>query len=287
MSELFDSEGDSPSRIYWDRKQFANFDDQLQALKGSKLLYIGNLSFFTTELQIQHAFSQIGPIKRIIMGLNANTKTPCGFCFVEYFSQQHTADCLKYLSLSMCDEQVIRCELDAGFVAGRQFGRGSSGGQTRDDRNGKTNLARGGLVCYGLSDGDGSLGRLAAPAPIGNIKTMVTHAAAAVLTGDFGKSTYHNNNYRNNSGGEKRKRGGDDNRYRYDSNAGGGLRSQRSMPSNGSSRYAADEGENIAEEALQQPHKNPRFRPESDSAAIEEDEEDTDMNATRDGDDDN
>jgi RNA recognition motif-containing protein len=52
-------------------------------LKNSTTLYIGNLSFFTTEIQIFELFSRCGEINRIIMGLNGKTKTACGFCFVE------------------------------------------------------------------------------------------------------------------------------------------------------------------------------------------------------------
>ena len=71
----------------WDRKYYNTFQDQLKVLKTSKTVYVGNLSFFTTEQQIHEAFSVVGPIKRIIMGVNAHTKTPCGFCFVEYYSR--------------------------------------------------------------------------------------------------------------------------------------------------------------------------------------------------------
>jgi len=42
------------------------------------------MSFFTTEEQVYTLFSFCGEIKRIIMGLNKQEKTPCGFCFVEY-----------------------------------------------------------------------------------------------------------------------------------------------------------------------------------------------------------
>ncbi len=34
------------------------------------------------------------------------------------------------------DGMLIRVELDAGFKPGRQYGRGTSGGQVRDDRGG-------------------------------------------------------------------------------------------------------------------------------------------------------
>jgi nuclear cap-binding protein subunit 2 len=38
---------------------------------------VGNLSFFTTEEQIHELFSRAGDVKRIIMGLDKATKTPC------------------------------------------------------------------------------------------------------------------------------------------------------------------------------------------------------------------
>lgn len=45
----------------------------------------------------------------------------------------------------------MRCELDAGFKPGRQFGRGMSGGQVRDERRQSHDASRGG-------EGGGSLG---------------------------------------------------------------------------------------------------------------------------------
>ena len=60
-------------------------------------------------------------------------RTPCGYCFVEFFTRQAALDCVNFLSGTMCDNSVIRCELDAGFKPGRQFGRGQHGGQYRND----------------------------------------------------------------------------------------------------------------------------------------------------------
>lgn len=119
MSELYHTE-ESPQCICWDRKYYNNFDDQLKALKASRTVYVGNLSFFTTEQQIHETFSVVGPIKNIIMGLNQFTKTPCGFCFVEYYNQEHMKACLKYISGTVCDDRVIRCDADGGFLKGRQ-----------------------------------------------------------------------------------------------------------------------------------------------------------------------
>ena len=70
---------DSIPEYFKDRKGF-----EQKKLLNSNTLYIGNLSYFTTEVQIYELFSRCGEINRIIMGLNKQTKTPCGFCFVEY-----------------------------------------------------------------------------------------------------------------------------------------------------------------------------------------------------------
>ena len=58
--------------------------EQEKKLLTSNTLYVGNLSFHTTEEQIHELFNRAGDIKRIIMGLDKLKKTPCGFCFVEY-----------------------------------------------------------------------------------------------------------------------------------------------------------------------------------------------------------
>ncbi len=58
--------------------------EQEKKLQDSATLYVGNLSFYTTEEQIHELFSKCGDLKRIIMGLDKIRKTPCGFCFVEY-----------------------------------------------------------------------------------------------------------------------------------------------------------------------------------------------------------
>jgi nuclear cap-binding protein subunit 2 len=142
MSELFHSETTS-QRICWDRKYYSDFDDQLNVLKNSRTVYVGNLSFYTTESQIHETFSVVGPIKSIIMGLNNITKTPCGFCFIEYYTREHTNACLKYLTDTIIDDRMIRCDLDGGYRPGREFGRGKSGGQIRDERRRESDPSRG------------------------------------------------------------------------------------------------------------------------------------------------
>lgn len=120
------------------------------------------MSFYTTEEQVYELFSRAGEIKKIIMGLDKNTKTPCGFCFVlwvsialktlvctvncsysvliddfvwicvffgRYYSREDTEDVCKYISGTILDDRPIRVDFDWGFQDGRQWGRGRSGGQ--------------------------------------------------------------------------------------------------------------------------------------------------------------
>ena len=107
-----------------------------------------------------------GGIKRIIMGLDRNTKTPCGFAFVEYvcvtrynistkigtysstlrrfYTHEEAVDCMRFVSGTKLDERVIRCDLDPGYRDGRQYGRGRSGGQVRDEYRQEYDAGRGG-----------------------------------------------------------------------------------------------------------------------------------------------
>lgn len=43
----------------------------------------------------RQVFSKVGDIKRIVMGLDKHKLTPCGFCFVVYYTREDTEDCCK------------------------------------------------------------------------------------------------------------------------------------------------------------------------------------------------
>ena len=60
-----------------------SLDEYQTNLERSSTLYIGNMSFYTSEEQLYELFSMCGEVKRVIMGLDKYKKTPCGFCFVE------------------------------------------------------------------------------------------------------------------------------------------------------------------------------------------------------------
>ncbi|XP_072474830.1 nuclear cap-binding protein subunit 2-like isoform X1 [Notamacropus eugenii] len=118
--------------------------DQEKLLKKSCTLYVGNLSFYTTEEQIYELFGKSGDIKKIIMGLDKVKKTACGFCFVEYYSRADAENAMRYINGTRLDDRIIRTDWDAGFKEGRQYGRGRSGGQVRDEYRKDYDAGRGG-----------------------------------------------------------------------------------------------------------------------------------------------
>ena len=118
---LWHDEASNTQKIYVDRQFFASYEDQVQALTDSRTVYIGNLSFYTTEAQIVELCSRTGPVKKVIMGLNRHTKEPCGFCFVEHYSSEAALDNVSRITGLVLDDRPLRAELDFGFRDGRQW----------------------------------------------------------------------------------------------------------------------------------------------------------------------
>ena len=133
-----------PLTQYKDRLFKGSMEEYLERLRTSATLYVGNVSFYTSEEQIWDLFSRAGPVKAIVMGLDKNLKTPCGFCFVEYHNRPDAERAVKYLNGTKLDDREVRMDFDWGFVEGRQFGRGKSGGQVRDEYRTTYDEGRGG-----------------------------------------------------------------------------------------------------------------------------------------------
>ncbi len=54
-------------------------------------------------------------------------------------------NCIKYINGTRLDDRVVRADWDAGFVEGRQYGRGKTGGQVRDEYRTDYDPGRGGF----------------------------------------------------------------------------------------------------------------------------------------------
>ena len=119
------------SSMYVDRRQDLSAESYAEKLEQSTTLYVGNLSFYTQEEQIYELFSYCGEVKRVIMGLHRYNRTPCGFCFVEFYTHEEAQVAVQCLNRFELDDEQIRTDWDTGFEEGRQYGRGWGGGQRR------------------------------------------------------------------------------------------------------------------------------------------------------------
>jgi len=118
--------------------------EQERLLHATTTLYTGNMSFYTTEEQIYELFGKCGEVKRVVMGLDKFKRTPCGFCFIEYYVREDAENAVRFINGTRLDDRIIRTDWDAGFIEGRQYGRGKTGGQVRDEYRTDFDSGRGG-----------------------------------------------------------------------------------------------------------------------------------------------
>eukprot|EP00183_Erythrolobus_madagascarensis_P006466 CAMPEP_0185845576 /NCGR_PEP_ID=MMETSP1354-20130828/1500_1 /TAXON_ID=708628 /ORGANISM="Erythrolobus madagascarensis, Strain CCMP3276" /LENGTH=308 /DNA_ID=CAMNT_0028545563 /DNA_START=692 /DNA_END=1615 /DNA_ORIENTATION=+ len=149
MADLYDGgdgvDGEGSRRVYRDKHFPGGEEAWRERIESSKTLYVGNLGFGTKEEQIWALFRLAGGVRRIVMGLDRLLKTPCGFCFVEFESREAAQAAVWYVNGTKLDQRVVRCDFDAGFEEGRQYGRGKSGGQVRDEHRMDFDEGRGGF----------------------------------------------------------------------------------------------------------------------------------------------
>ena len=96
------------------------------------------------------------------MGLDKFKKTPCGFCFVEFYNRIEAEYAMRYVNGTRLDDRLIRVDWDAGFIEGRQYGRGKTGGQVRDEYRTDYDAGRGGygkLLSQKISPNTGEVAR--------------------------------------------------------------------------------------------------------------------------------
>ncbi|XP_030647488.1 nuclear cap-binding protein subunit 2 isoform X3 [Chanos chanos] len=58
--------------------------------------------------------------------------------------QSYAEHAMRFINGTRLDDRIIRTDWDAGFKEGRQYGRGKSGGQVRDEYRQDYDPARGG-----------------------------------------------------------------------------------------------------------------------------------------------
>ena len=108
----------------------------------STRLYVGNLSFNTTENQLQDLFAQAGAVKTADLVQDKFTGKSRGFAFVEMGSPEEAQKAIDLFHGKEVDGRTLtvnvarpREERPRGdFAGGRGGGGGGGGGGRRDDR---------------------------------------------------------------------------------------------------------------------------------------------------------
>lgn len=113
----------------------------LQNVPVQRMVEVSNESLWVWTGTQGNVFSSHRRFQRYLTSIH---RTPCGFCFVEYYTHAEALASMRYVSGTKLDERIIRCDLDLGYKEGRQFGRGKSGGQVRDEHRQDYDPGRGG-----------------------------------------------------------------------------------------------------------------------------------------------
>jgi RNA recognition motif-containing protein len=95
-----------------------------------KRLYVGNLSFNTTEMVLRDLFAQAGTVSEVKMMLDRETGRPRGFAFVEMSSDSEAQAAVSQFNSRELEGRTLKVDLAQERSGGG--GGGRSGGGARD-----------------------------------------------------------------------------------------------------------------------------------------------------------
>jgi len=96
--------------------------------KMEKKLYVGNLSYQTTEETLRELFSQAGTVDSIAMIMDRDTNRPKGFAFVEMNTQAEAEKAISMFNGKDVDSRAIKVNIARPR---EERPRGNSGGFRR------------------------------------------------------------------------------------------------------------------------------------------------------------
>ena len=110
----------------------------------TKKLYVGNLSYGTTEDQLHTLFSEIGPVASVAVITDRDTGQSKGFGFVEMETEAAAQEAIQKLNnreiggrtLSVSEARPPRERSFGDSGGGGGYGRGGGGGGGGGDRRG-------------------------------------------------------------------------------------------------------------------------------------------------------
>jgi RNA recognition motif-containing protein len=98
-------------------------------------LYVGNLSYNTTEDQLHTLFTQVGPVESVALITDRQTGQSKGFAFVEMQSSSDAQKAIEQLNNKEIDGRALTVN-EARPPKPREFGGGGGGGGGFRDRGG-------------------------------------------------------------------------------------------------------------------------------------------------------
>lgn len=103
-------------------------------------LYVGNLSFNTSESQLREAFSAFGEVTSASLVMDRDTGRPRGFGFVEFSNDEHARAAINAMNGKNLDGR----DLTVNEARPREGGAGGGGGGSRGGWGGGGGGGRGG-----------------------------------------------------------------------------------------------------------------------------------------------
>ncbi len=96
----------------------------------AKKLYVGNLSYDTTQEQIKALFAQVGEVTEVNLITDRDTGRPKGFGFVEMATEQGAQDAIKRFNGTTVDNRPLTVNeaRPREERSGGSFGGGGGGG---------------------------------------------------------------------------------------------------------------------------------------------------------------
>ena len=107
-----------------------------------KSLFVGNLSFQTTESDVRAAFETYGAITRVQLMTDRDTGRARGFGFVEMSDDQEAANAITGLNGKQLDGRALTVNEAKPRVERGSSNGGGRGGYSRDDYRGAARQPR-------------------------------------------------------------------------------------------------------------------------------------------------
>jgi RNA recognition motif-containing protein len=103
-------------------------------------IFVGNLSYQTTEQELEAAFSAYGAVERVSIVRDRDTGQPRGFAFVEMTNSGEAAQAIRSMNGREVNGRALNVnearprEQRSGFGGGRSGNRGGGFGRRREPR---------------------------------------------------------------------------------------------------------------------------------------------------------